>query len=172
MAATSFARALDLVLRHEGGYVDHPRDPGGATNMGITRATLAGWRGTPVTRRDVRRLTLAEAARIYRHLYWDAVCGDELPAGLDYCAFDAAVNSGPARAARWLQRALGVRADGVIGPVTLAAAAAEPVAAIRRMARARLSFLQRLMTWTTFGRGWSRRVRDMEACAIDMARKG
>lgn len=173
MATHTFDAALALVLRHEGGFVDHPRDPGGATSMGITRATLAAWRGRPVDVDEVRRLTRAEAAAIYRARYWDAVRADALPAGLDYAVFDAAVNSGPRRAALWLQAALGVAADGRIGPASLAAAAAaEPAGAIRRLARIRLDFLRRLATWPAFGRGWARRVAEMEAAALVMARRG
>lgn len=171
MAADNFAAALALVLRHEGGYVDHPRDPGGATNMGVTRASLARWRGRPVSKDDVRRLTRDEAAAIYRARYWDAVGADALGPGLDYALFDAAVHSGPARAVRWLQAALDVPADGRFGPRTRAAAeTADPATAVRRVAAIRLDFLRGLGTWRAFGRGWARRVREMEADALAMAR--
>lgn len=103
------------VLEYEGGFVNHPRDPGGATNMGITRRTLAAWRGHPVSVQDVRDLTKSEAMAIYKAHYWDAVQGDRLPRGLDYAVYDYAVNSGPGRAARDLQRCLGVTVDGIIG---------------------------------------------------------
>jgi lysozyme family protein len=163
MAASSFERALALVLRHEGGYVDHPRDPGGATNLGVTLATLSHARGRPATKADVRELTRAEAAGIYRRSYWDAVQGDDLPAGIDLLLFDLAVNSGPARAVRILQRALGVAEDGVAGPRTRAALArADPKAVIAAVTRERLLFLQRLPTWPTFGRGWRRRAQAIE----------
>lgn len=88
MAAANFERALALVLQHEGGFSDHPSDPGGATMMGITQATLGAWRGQPVTRADIRALSREEARAIYRIRYWNAVAGDELPAGLDLAAFD------------------------------------------------------------------------------------
>ncbi len=103
MAAANFERALSLVLKHEGGFADHPADPGGATMMGITQATLAEWRGRPVTKDEVRALSRVEAGAIYRARYWDAVKGDDLPSGLDLAAFDYAVNSGPARAVRTIQ---------------------------------------------------------------------
>jgi lysozyme family protein len=170
MAQASFAAALRLVLKHEGGYVDHPLDPGGATNRGVTRATLAGYRGRPVSKAEVMALGAAEAGDIYRKLYWNAVRADELPAGVDLAVFDAAVNSGPGRAVRWLQMALGLRPDGVVGPVTLAAA--RQVAARRLIAdfsRQRLGFLQRLGTWRTFGCGWDRRVRETENAALALA---
>ncbi len=170
MASDNFAAALTHVFRHEGGYVDHPLDPGGATNRGVTRATLAAFRGRPVSKAEVMALSVEEASLIYRRLYWDKVAAGALPAGVDLVVFDAAVNSGPARAARWLQAELGVAADGVVGPVTLAAArAAQAPALIGSYSRRRLSFMQRLPTWRAFGRGWSRRVREVEAAALAMA---
>lgn len=167
MAASNFDRALALVLRNEGGFVDDPRDPGGATNMGITRATLARARGRSLAVEDVRRLTRPEAAAIYRRSYWDPIRGDDLPAGLDLAAFDLAVNSGPARAGRLLQRVLGCAEDGVVGPATLAAAAGCDIgAAVAALSRERLAFLRRLATWPVFGRGWSRRVSAVERTAL------
>lgn len=163
MAAQHFDRALALVLAHEGGYVDHPRDPGGATNRGVTQATLAAHRGRAVSKAEVRALSRAEAAAIYRRGYWDAVRGDDLAPGVDLVVFDLAINSGPTRAAKILQRALGVPEDGAIGPVTLSALArADPGALIAAVTRERLKFLQRLPTWTAFGRGWRRRVAAVE----------
>jgi len=155
----SFEHAVSVVLRHEGGFVQHASDPGGATHFGITRATLARSRGHPVAVDDVRRLTRQEAVAIYRRLYWDVLQAEELPPGLALAAFDLAVHSGPPRAARMLQSVLGVEADGVIGPVTLAAAReAEASQAIVRLTRMRLRFLRSLAAWPVFGRGWQRRV--------------
>ena len=171
MTATNFDPALAHVLAFEGGFVNHPLDPGGATNLGITRATLARARGRPVTIAHVRALTRTEAASIYRRFYWNVVRADDLPGGLDLAAFDLAVNAGPVRAARLLQRALGVPQDGVIGPRTLAAArAAHPIEAIAALTRARLGFLHRLATWRVFGRGWGRRVAAVELSAFALAR--
>lgn len=171
MAAENFDRIMDEIFRHEGGYVDHPSDPGGATNMGITIGTLRDWRGRAVTKQDVRSLTKAEAGEIYRKRYWDAVCGDELPSGVDLCAMDSAVNSGPSRGARWLQRAVGADADGKIGTKTLAAAdAADPITTVQRMCDDRLAFLKGLGTWGTFGRGWARRVESVRSEALALAR--
>jgi lysozyme family protein len=169
-ARERFLACVAEVLRHEGGYVDHPRDPGGCTNRGITRRTLEAWRRTSVTCEDVRALDEAEARAIYRAHYWNAVHGDELPAGLDLVAFDAAVNSGRRRAALWLQEALGVPADGVIGPQTLRAArgAKDRAAVIARACELRLTFLRSLDTWSDFGRGWSRRVRAVRQAALAM----
>lgn len=179
-AAERFARCLEFVLAQEGGYADHPGDPGGATNMGITRKTLARWREVApwwaLPKDAVRALDRDEAARIYEAEYWRAVRGDELPAGLDLALFDYAVNSGPARAAKALQAILEVAADGVIGPLTLGALrariAAEGVAAIIvALCGGRLDFLQRLASFAMFGRGWTRRVAAIRAAALAMAGK-
>jgi lysozyme family protein len=168
--ASSFDRAVAHVLSHEGGFVDHPRDPGGATNFGITRETLSWARGRRASIDDIRLLTREEAISIYRRLYWDTVRADELPPGVDLAVFDLAVNSGPSRAIRMLQKALGVQADGIIGPVTLKAVwEADPSETIRRLSRARLGFLSRLATWSVFGRGWRRRVLAVEREALRLA---
>ncbi|RUT30989.1 hypothetical protein EMQ25_08905 [Arsenicitalea aurantiaca] len=174
-----FAACLNEVLGHEGGYVDHPSDPGGATNMGITRATLAAWRGvSPVTalpKAEVRSLGRAEAEAIYRALYWDRCRGEMLPAGVDLAIFDFAVNSGADRAIRALQGALGVSRDGIIGPVTLGAleagvAAGGTAALIGTLCDGRLGFLKALRTFAIFGRGWSNRVEAVRSAALAMAR--
>lgn len=171
MAKTNFSACLAHVLASEGGYVDHPKDPGGATNMGITLATLQEWRGRPIAKADVRDLTRDEAAAIYRAKYWNKVKGDDLPAGLDLVAFDAAVNSGVYRGSKWLQQAIGAAADGVIGPRTLALAnAVNTPQAISRSLRARKNFLLSLSTWPTFGKGWSKRLVSVEAAALKMAK--
>jgi lysozyme family protein len=170
MAAANFERALALVLVHEGGYVDHPADPGGATNLGVTIGTLSDWLGRPATKAEVQALTKAAVAPIYRRNYWNAVRGDDLPPGVDYCVFDFAVNSGKGRAIPSLQRALSVADDGKIGPLTLAAASCkDPGQTIERICADRLAFLRRLSTWSTFGRGWSARVEGVRAEAMALA---
>ncbi|HIC66466.1 MAG TPA: acetylmuramidase, partial [Paracoccus sp.] len=170
MARENFAACMAEIFAHEGGYVDHPKDPGGATNMGITIGTLREWRGGPVTKDDVRSLTKREAETIYRARYWNPVRGDDLRAGVDLVALDPAVNSGVRRGVQWLQRAVGVTADGKMGPLTLKAANdATPVDAIKRACAVRMGFLRGLRTWDTFGRGWSRRVARVEAVAVRMA---
>lgn len=168
--SSSFERAVSVVLQHEGGFVLHPSDPGGATNFGITRATLARARRHPVSVEDVRALTREEAVAIYRRLYWDALHAKDLPRGLDLAVFDLAVHSGPLRAVRMLQATLGVEADGIVGPVTLKAAGqADVPKAIARLTRMRLRFLRRLGAWPAFGRGWRRRVIDVEREALRLA---
>lgn len=166
---SNFDRVLLLVLAHEGGYVDHPSDPGGATNMGITIGTLSSWLGRQATKAEVRALTKEQAGRIYRSRYWNKVNGDALPAGLDYAVFDFAVNSGPDRATRMLQTIVGVPVDGVIGPITLGAIERiGATAVIGDLCSQRMAFLQRLSTWPTFGRGWKKRVDDVRADALAM----
>lgn len=167
---TFFDAALAEVLRHEGGFVDHPLDPGGATNFGVTRGALAAFRRRAVSAEDIRSLTGAEARALYRRLYWDVLRADELPPGLALALFDFAVHSGPERAVRLLQGLLGVPADGIVGPVTLGAARqADPADVIRRLTEARLQFLSRLPTWPVFGRGWRRRVLSVERESLRLA---
>ena len=170
-----FERCLTEVLRHEGGYVDHPSDPGGATNMGITRKTLARWRKvspwTDLPKAAVVALKRDEAALIYRASYWNACEADAMPAGVDLALFDFAVNSGPDRAVRVLQAALGVAADGAVGPVTVGAvSAANPAKLINAICDRRLGFLGRLSSFATFGRGWTRRVAEIRAAALAAAK--
>ena len=153
-----FDTAFHTLLKHEGGFSDHPADPGGKTRFGITEAVAreAGYRG------DMRELPLDLAKRIYKDRYWDAVRAEELPAAVRYAVFDAAVNSGPSQAARWLQRAVGVRDDGIIGPITLGAVrAADPERLLRRVLAQRLRFMTGLSNWPAFGRGWARRIADL-----------
>ena len=167
----NFDLALAHVLKFEGGYSDHPADPGGATKFGITHAVLGAHRGRPVSKADVRALTKAEAAEIYRGRYWRAAACDALPAGIDLAVFDCAVNQGVTRATRFLQKAAKVGADGRIGPLTLAAiaAAGEPLLT-EFMARRMQSYglLQRL--FKTFGLGWSRRLMAIHTAAIALMR--
>jgi len=154
----NFDQAFDILLKHEGGFSDHPADPGGKTRYGITEAVAreVGYRG------DMRELPLDLAKRIYEDRYWDAVRAEELPEAIRYAVFDAAVNSGPRQATLWLQRAVGVKDDGIIGPQTLAAVrAADPERLLRRMLAQRLRFMAGLPNWTAFGRGWARRIADL-----------
>lgn len=165
-----FGAALAEILRHEGGWVDHPKDPGGATNRGVTLATLSSWLGRTATKAEVKALTVADVAPIYRERYWNAVKGDDLPAGVDLMVFDLAVNSGPARAAKFLQEVVGAPADGQIGPATLAKVnALHPLAIIDGMAERRERFYRGLGTFDTFGRGWMRRLSEVTAKAKEMA---
>lgn len=166
---SNFDHCLRLVLAHEGGWADHPKDPGGATMKGVTLATYRKYK-PGATKAQLRAISDADLAMIYRDGYWNKVKGDDLPAGLDLVAFDAAVNSGPGRAARWLQEALGVNADGAIGPKTIAAAQdAHKEAVIDRACSIRLNWLRTLPHWPTFGKGWTRRVESVREAASKMA---
>lgn len=172
MSAGNFKESLRLVLKHEGGYVDHPKDPGGATNLGVTIGTLSGWLGRPATKAEVRKLTAETVAPIYRKQYWDRVWGDDLPKGLDYAVFDFAVNSGPSKAVKSLQAALGMpkkEQDGAMGLNTLRTVrAANADAVIVKLCDGRLAWLKRLKTWGTFGRGWGSRVAGVKKAALAM----
>lgn len=159
----NFAEALQRVLKHEGGFVNHPADPGGMTNLGVTKRVWEEWIGHPATEQTMRSLTPARVAPLYKRKYWDKIRGDDLPDGVDYVVFDAAVNSGPGRAAKWLQACVGVEVDGEIGPKTLAAVAAFKGDLVDDYSKRRLSFLMDLPHWATFGKGWSRRVAEVQS---------
>ena len=166
----NFEKALAAVLHHEGGYVFHKDDPGGMTNLGVTKKVWEEWVGHPVDEKQMRTLTAAAVAPMYKSKYWNKIKGDDLPTGVDYVVFDAAVNSGAGRAAKWLQACVGVEVDGDIGPKTLAAVnACEPNQLIEDYAKRRLSFLMDLKHWDTFGKGWSRRVAEVQKTGLDMA---
>lgn len=178
MARSRFDICLDEVLRQEGGYVDHPSDPGGATNMGITHKTLARWRMVSpwwnLPKSAVMELQRPEAGKIYRASYWDRCQAGQFPVGLDLALFDFAVNSGPDRAIRTLQAELDVAADGQVGPLTLGAVESYAKrkglgVLIGSLCDRRLAFLSRLPTFATFGRGWTNRVAAIRAAALAAA---
>jgi lysozyme family protein len=151
----SFDESFTKLLGHEGGFVDHPDDPGGATRWGVTErvARANGYTGS------MRDFPETAAKHIYRKSYWDAVRADELPEAIRYAVFDAAVNSGPRQSIQWLQRSVGVTADGQLGPQTMAAVLkANPMVIKGRVLGQRLEFMANLSTWPAFGRGWARRV--------------
>lgn len=163
----NFARSLALVLKSEGGWSDKKTDPGGATMKGVTLASFRRYVKADAGKADLKKITDAQIATVYRRFYWDAVAGAELPDGVDYAVFDFAVNSGPGRAAKYLQAVLGVAQDGRVGAATLAAARAKPAGAvIDTLCEMRLAFLHRLPTWPTFGKGWSARVASVRSEAL------
>lgn len=166
----NFDEFFDRMIAHEAGYVNHPADKGGPTNLGVTIATLSGWIGRKATIADVKALTKEKVRPLYKKQYWDAVRGDDLPNGVDYFTADYAVNSGPGRAIKELQRAVGVSPDGVIGVQTLAAVKAIlPRTIIERMSASRMKFLKGLNNWKTFGKGWTSRVNDVTRVSLAMA---
>ena len=156
--------AIKHILKWEGGYVNHPADPGGRTNLGVTQRVWEEWVGHPVTEEDMRGLTIEMVAPLYHKRYWDAVRGDDLPSGVDLCVFDCAVNAGVGRASKFLQQAVGVTADGQIGPKTLAAVTALPAdEVIYRFCNLREAHYKSLPTFATFGKGWMTRLGAVEA---------
>jgi lysozyme family protein len=172
MATTNFDYCERTVLAFEGGKVNNPNDPGGRTNEGVIQRVYDGWRrrkGLPL--RSVYEMEAAERDDIYRNQYWVAVRGDELPAGVDLAVYDGAVNSGPAQATKWLQRALGVAVDGHIGEATLRALdeCTDIDALIVAICARRLAFMQALRTWPTFGSGWAKRVAAVQRASLQLA---
>lgn len=166
MAMNEFERSLVKVLVHEGGFSDHPLDPGGATNQGVTQRVYDDYRrNLGLKQQTVKLMSNGERDSIYRARYWALIKGDSLPPGVAYVVFDGAVNSGVSQSAKWLQRALGVAADGIIGPGTLAALRGvnDHDTLIARIIARRRAFLQALKTWKTFGKGWKRRVDAVKA---------
>ena len=154
----NFLTAFDKLLGHEGGFSNHKDDRGGATRYGVTEAVAreVGYRG------NMRELPLELAQRIYKDRYWDAVQAENLPPDVRYIVFDGAVNSGVAQAAKWLQRACGVKDDGVVGPLTIRAAnALHPDGLKRKILAQRLRFMATLPNWPAFGRGWANRISDL-----------
>ncbi len=169
MAASNYETCLKHVLRHEGGYVNHPSDPGGETNFGITVAVARenGYAG------PMKSIPMNTVKRIYRARYWDALRCDDLPAGVDYAVFDYGVNSGIGRSAKVLQRTLGIPDDGRVGPETIDAVnKCDAFDLVERLCDERLAFLKRLVTWPTFGKGWARRVAEVRRDAGMMVVKG
>jgi len=165
----NFDKSLAELLKHEGGFVNHPSDPGGATNLGVTQAVWEDWIDRAVSEENMKALTPAKVAPLYREMYWDRIKGDKLPSGVDYLVFDAAVNSGASRAAKWLQTTVGAVADGAIGEQTLKQVLlTNPLMIIDKYSANRLAFLQRRETWPTFGKGWERRVEEVKATAHKM----
>ena len=157
--SNKFSEALEVILHHEGGYVNHPKDPGGETNLGVTKRVYEDFGGE----KEMKDLTKEDVEPIYKQNYWDRVKGDDLPEGLDLCIFDFAVNAGPGRAAKFIQRLVGTTVDGGIGPNTLKciddyvkeSSVAETIEKYQSM---RQEYYEGLSTFETFGRGWTRRV--------------
>lgn len=168
MARGNFKACLGVTLPHEGGWSDHPADPGGATMKGITIGRFREFK-PGATKADLRAISDLDVETIYREGYWNQVRGEELPHGVDLAVFDFGVNSGPARAARHLQAVAGVKQDGKVGLQTLAATGklrGDDV--VKRLCGRRLSFVQGLKTFKVFGKGWSRRIADVEARGVAM----
>jgi lysozyme family protein len=166
----NFKRSLQLVLKREGSWSDHPKDPGGATMKGVTLANFRNFVKPGATKDDLRKITDEQVATVYRRFYWDKVAGAELPDGVDYAVFDFAVNSGPDRAVKYLQAIVGVPQDGKIGPATIKATRSRMHAGVINLyCDKRPAFLKGLKTWPTFGKGWAARVKSTRIDALDMS---
>ena len=166
---SNWNNAFNLMLKSEGGYVNNPADPGGMTNLGVTKATWENWAGRESDEAEMRGLTPEKVEPLYKKKYWNAVRGDELPAGISYLCFDFAVNAGAGRAIKTLQSAVGVTPDGGFGPMTMAAVQAiDPVTLIERFSAEKVVFYRSLSTFATFGNGWLNRVADVKVKAISM----
>ena len=168
----NFEVCLDKLLIHEGGFVNDSRDNGGMTNLGVTIKVWEEWVGHDVDEKQMRNLTPAMVAPLYKRKYWDACRADELVSGLDYCVFDVAVNSGSGRAIKFLQSCVGATPDGGFGSITLAlvkkAEEENTAELIAKYSDTRLQFLKSLKTWSVFGKGWERRVNEVEDTALKM----
>jgi lysozyme family protein len=159
MAASNWDNAFKMMLESEGGYVNHPSDPGGMTNLGVTKRVWEEWVGRESNEKEMRALTPELVAPLYKRKFWDACKCDDLPTGIDYLVFDFAVNAGPGRSAKILQTAVGVPADGGIGPITLAAVnKVDPAELVEKFSQAKEDFYRSLNTFETFGKGWLNRV--------------
>ena len=158
------------MLKSEGGYVNNPADPGGMTNLGVTKATWENWVGRESDEAEMRSLTPEKVEPLYKKKYWDAVRGDEIEnGGVAYLLFDFAVNAGVGRSIKTLQTAVGVTPDGGFGPMTMAAVqAVDPVELIERFSQAKENFYRSLTTFSTFGKGWLNRVADVKVKASAM----
>lgn len=166
----NFEKSLEMLLHHEGGYVWHPEDPGGETNHGVTRAVYEQWVNRQVMDGEMKALTHADVAPIYKKNYWDKLKGDDLPSGLDFAAFDWGVNSGTGRPAKVIQRYVTATQDGAIGRQTLGLIAENnPADIIQYLYEQRQKFYERLKTFETFGRGWTRRNQETLKSALEMA---
>jgi lysozyme family protein len=168
MTVDRFEICLRHTLEWEGGWSNHPKDPGGPTRRGVIQRVYDGFRerkGLP--KQTVRNISEAELREIYRVNYWDQIKGDELPPGLDLAVFDFGVNSGPARAARYLQEALKVQAVGRRGPATLAACAGcDHAEVVKTLMAKRRKFVRQIRTYRTFGKGWNRRLDGIGAASL------
>ena len=161
----NFEECLKMLLHHEGGYVDHPEDPGGETNLGVTKRVYDEWGGE----KNMKDLTPEDVAPIYRENYWNRLKCDDLPSGVDFCAFDWGVNSGTGRAAKALQKVVGANPDGAIGPKTLALIAKQdPKYMIEEFGKIRQEFYENLSTFKTFGKGWTRRNEETTQASLTM----
>ena len=174
---TNWKRSFDLMLQSEGGFSDDTRDTGnklpdgraGSTMLGVTQYNWEQWLGHEVTHEQMRKLTAADVEPFYKRKFWDAVRGSALPLGIDYLVFDFAVNAGAGRSSKLLQSAVGVPADGMIGPITLGAVAVySPTELIDKFSEAKIDFYRGLSNFDVYGVGWMNRVKHVRKAALEM----
>ena len=166
---SNWQKSFELMLQSEGGFSNHEKDPGGMTNLGVTKATWENWIGRQSDEAEMRGLTPEKVEPMYKKKFWDAVRGDEVKLGLDYLLFDFAVNASPGRSIKTLQTSIGVPADGGFGPITMNAVKSfEPVKLIERFSQAKEDFYRSLNTFDVFGKGWLNRVAKVKAQALKM----
>jgi len=166
----NFEKCLIMLLKHEGGFVNHPKDPGGMTNLGVTKKVYEKYIGREVNEQEMRDLSPEDVAPIYKKNYWDRCKCDDLGSGLDWCVFDWAVNSGTSRASKAVQKICGANPDGVIGKKTLALINGQDTKyMIEEFGVIRQSFYESLKTFETFGRGWTRRNKETTEKSLSMA---
>ena len=166
---SNWDNAFKMMLASEGGYVNHPSDPGGMTNLGVTKRVWEEWLGRESNEKEMRSLTPEMVEPLYKRKFWDACKCDNMPTGVDYLVFDFAVNAGVGRSAKILQTAVGVTPDGGIGPITLAAVKAQdPAELIQKFSDAKEAFYRSLNTFPTFGKGWLNRVAAVKIKASSM----
>jgi lysozyme family protein len=168
---SDFKECLDLVLKSEGGWVNHPQDPGGETNLGVTKRVWEEWVGHPVS--TIKNLTEADVAPLYEQKYWRPCYAEVLPRGLNFVVFSFGVNAGPGRSVKLLQQSIGCVPDGVIGPRTREQIRNSNIATlITQFSDARRQYYRSLKTFPTFGRGWLARVDREEQEALQMIKNG
>jgi len=174
---SNWDKSFEMVIAHEGGFTDDERDPGnklsdgrkGCTMLGCTQANWEKYIGHMVTKDDMRKLTKEDVKPLYKRDYWDAVKGDDLPAGVDYACFDFAINAGPGASRKMVQKALGVTADGSIGPATMKAIqSADGRQLLNAFSNAKTAFYKSLPIFPTYGKGWLKRVDDVQKSAEGM----
>jgi lysozyme family protein len=174
---SNWKQAFEQMLASEGGFTDDERDPGnklpdgrkGSTMLGVTQFNWEQHIGHQVTHEQMKKLTPADVEPLYKKKYWDAVRADELPSGIDYLVFDMGVNAGPGRSIKLLQSAVGVPADGGLGPISMKAVlAADPVELINRFSAEKEAFYRSLNTFETYGKGWLNRIAAVKVKANTM----
>ena len=166
----NFDHSLQLVLKSEGGYVNNPKDPGGETMMGVTKAAWSTWLKRPIADGEMAKLTVADITPFYKALYWDKSYCPQLPLGIDYMVFDASVNMGVGQSIRLLQKSLGCVADGVIGPNTMKLINESKVNdMIDKYSAQKEMFYRSLALFNTFGKGWLSRVAQVKQNAKGIA---